>query len=88
MARKKNEFSHETMSKRRRGFQLRDPRQARRADRSWRQGAGREARPQRSLPVRLGTPVSRPAASLRAGFIERDTIDDRRRPMSARSGLG
>jgi len=59
------------MSKRRRGFQLRDAGQARRSRGARRQGADREARPQRPLPVRLAPPVSRPAAWPRAGFIER-----------------
>jgi len=72
MARKRNDWSHEPMSKRRRGFQLRDARQARRPRGARRQGADREARSQRPLPVRLGTQVSRPAAWPRAAFIDRD----------------
>src|SRR3954452_5712257 len=47
----------EQMSKRRRGFQQREPGQARDADRPRRQGAAREARPQRPVPVRLEPPL-------------------------------
>ena len=72
MARHEDDVSTETMSKRRRGFQLRGPGQARPADRAWRQGADREARTQRSLPVRIAASVSRRAALTPADFIERD----------------
>ena len=72
MARNDDELPRETMSKRRRGFQLRDPGQTREPDRSWRQGADREARSQRSLPLRIGPPVSERAALPPAGFTDRD----------------
>jgi hypothetical protein len=72
MARHNDDVSNETMNKRRRGFQLRDPCQARPTDRAWRQGADREARSQRSLPLRLAASVSRRAALPPAGFMERD----------------
>jgi hypothetical protein len=72
MARHDDGLAIETMSKRRRGFQLRGPREARPTDRTRRQGAGRKARPQRSLSLRIATAVSRPAALVAAGFIERD----------------
>ena len=49
--------SRETMSKRRRGFQLRDPRQAGHPNPQGLQGAGGEARPQRPLPLRLGQAI-------------------------------
>jgi hypothetical protein len=52
----------EVTRKRRRGLSLGDPRQARRPRRARRQGADREARAQRPLPLRLRTQISRPAA--------------------------
>jgi len=72
MARHDDGLAIETMSKRRRGFQLRGPREARPTDRAWWQGAGRKTRPQRSLSLRIAASVSRPAALAAAGFIERD----------------
>jgi len=53
MKRHYEDSGFETMSKRRRGFQLRGPGQARGAHRPWWQGAEREARAQRPLPLRL-----------------------------------
>jgi len=53
MKRRHEHSGFETMSKRRRGFQLRDPGQAWAAYRPWWQGAEREARAQRPLPLRL-----------------------------------
>jgi len=51
-----------TMSKRRRGFQFRDPRQAWWAHPRRREGTAGEARPQRPLPLRFGQKVSSAAA--------------------------
>jgi len=50
----------ERTSKRRRGFPQRSSRQARRPRGARLQGARREARPQRPLPLRIRTPLSRP----------------------------
>jgi hypothetical protein len=52
----------ETSRKRRRGIRLGNTGAARRPRRARRQGADRETRAQRPLPVRLGTAVSRNAA--------------------------
>jgi len=52
----------EISRKRRRGLSVGEPRRARRPPGAWRQGADREARPQRPLPVRLRTPLSSNAA--------------------------
>ena len=62
MTRREDEVTSVTMSKRRHGFQLGNAGKAGRSRRPWRQGDGREARPQRSMSLRVGTPVSRRAA--------------------------
>jgi len=50
------------------GLPVRDRRQARLSSRRWRQGAHREARPQRSVPVRLREVVSSAAACAAGAF--------------------
>jgi len=72
MSRKDRFFSHETMSKRRNGFQFWNACEARPPRRSRRQGIDWKARPQRPLPLRLRTQISKSAALPRAGFSERD----------------
>jgi hypothetical protein len=52
----------EVSRKRRRGLSLGDPRRARRSRRAPRQGARREARAQRFMPLRLRAQISRPVA--------------------------
>lgn len=72
MKRQDHDRSFETMSKRRSGFQLRDPRQGGErivhGDKQLIEKLGRNDPP----ALRLGTPVSRPVASPRTGFVERD----------------
>jgi hypothetical protein len=57
-----NRRPFETSRKRRRGLCLGNAGEARRPRRAWRQGTERETRPQRPVPVRFGTAVSRNAA--------------------------
>jgi len=58
------------------GLPQRDARQARAAVRAWRrEGADREARPQRPMPLRLGEEISSGAACTRAGFDGRERDD-------------
>jgi len=76
----------ETSRKRRRGLCLGNAGAARRPRRARREGAEREARPQRPVPVRLGPAVSRsaacaPAASTAASGIITSAI--RARPAQA-----
>ena len=66
----------ERTSKRRKGF----PSETRvkrglRFVRGGEKGAGRKARPQRSLPVRVGEEISSAAACTRAGFDGRERHD-------------
>jgi hypothetical protein len=80
----------ETSRKRRRGLCLGNAGAARRPRRARRQGADREARPQRPVPVRLGTALSRsaacaPAASTAASGTIMFAIDSRGGPRPVAS---